>query len=281
MVSKTSGKSTPEITVQRAIARAERILPGDPAARGKRDPRWQAIIRVSEFIEAQPEPVWEFARRWGKHAHADLRAAVATCILEHLLEHHFELLFPRVRAAALESPRFASMLRSCWSFGQMKNRKNAARIKRLQNQLRRSRAAGKVQSKSPASQLMRFPSSVRRAPAIETWFQEHSGELGSIAQRWFEVMRDCGDDVRELLHDGHPTACVADAAFAYVNAFKAHVNVGFFRGAEIADPKHLLGGTGKFMRQVRLRPDSQVDARALKKLIETAYADMKRRLKEE
>ena len=61
-------------------------------------------------------------------------------------------------------------------------------------------------------------------------------------------MRNCGDDVREVLHDGHPTACVADAAFAYVNAFKAHVNVGFFRGAEIVDPDGLLEGTGKFMR---------------------------------
>lgn len=126
---------------------------------------------------------------------------------------------------------------------------------------------------------MRFPSSVKRDPAIETWMREHSGELGAIAQRWFEVMRGCGDDVRELLHDGHPTACVVDAAFAYVNAFKAHVNVGFFRGAEIADPERLLEGTGKFMRHVKLRPESEVDAPALMKLIETAYTDMKRRLR--
>ena len=93
---------------------------------------------------------------------------------------------------------------------------------------------------------------------------EHSGELGAIAQRWFEVMRDCGDDVRELLHDGHPTACIGDAAFAYVNAFTAHVNVGFFRGAEIADPDRLLEGTGKFMRHVKLRPERDVDAAALR-----------------
>ena len=107
--------------------------------------------------------------------------------------------------------------------------------------------------------------------------REHSDELGAIAQRWFEVMRDCGDDVRELLHDGHPTACVGDAAFAYVNAFKAHVNVGFFRGAEIADPERLLEGTGKFMRHVKLGPEREVDATALMKLIETAYTDMKGR----
>ncbi len=129
--------------------------------------------------------------------------------------------------------------------------------------------------------LMRFPSSVNRDPRIEAWMTEQSAELGAIAKYWFDVMRDCGDDVRELLHDGHPTACVSDAAFAYVNAFKAHVNVGFFGGAEMADPEGLLEGTGKFMRHVKLRPERDVDAKALEQLIETAYADMKGRLAEE
>jgi hypothetical protein len=132
---------SPEVAVQRAIARAERILPGRPAPDGKPDPRWKAIIRVGEFIETQPEPVWEFAHRWGKHAKADLRMAVATCLLEHLLEHHFEMVFPRVRRAAVESVRFADTFSSCWSFGQSEERKNAAKIKRLQDQLRRWRAA--------------------------------------------------------------------------------------------------------------------------------------------
>src|SRR5688572_5458356 len=131
------------------------------------------------------------------------------------------------------------------------------------------------------SKLLRFHSSVKRDRAIEVWMHEHSGELGAIAQHWFEVMRDCGGDVRELLHDRHPTACVGDAAFAYVNAFKAHVNVGFFRGAEIADPEGLLEGTGRFMRHVKLGPGRAVDATALMELIETAYADMRGRLEAE
>ena len=67
-----------------------------------------------------------------------------------------------------------------------------------------------------------------RDPAIAAWIDERPAELAAIARRWFDVMRECGDDVRELLHDGHPTACIGDAAFGYVNAFKAHVNVGFF-----------------------------------------------------
>ena len=107
---------------------------------------------------------------------------------------------------------------------------------------------------------------------------EHSDELGAIALRWFGIMRNCGEDVRELLHDGHPTACVGDAAFAYVNVFTAHVNVGFFRGAEIADPERLLEGTGKFMRHVKVGPERNVKAKALMTLIKTAYTDMKGRL---
>ena len=125
---------------------------------------------------------------------------------------------------------------------------------------------------------MRFPTAVARDPAIEAWMHAHPGELGALARCWFEVMRGCGDDVRELLHDGHPTACIGDAAFGYVNAFTAHVDVGFFRGAEIDDPRRLLEGTGRFMRHVKLRPGRDVDAVALARLIETAYTDMKERL---
>jgi hypothetical protein len=91
-------------------------------------------------------------------------------------------------------------------------------------------------------------------------------------------MRDCGDDVRELLHDGHPTACVGDAAFGYVNAFRAHANVGFFFGAMLEDPAGLLVGTGKRMRHVKLRPEQDLDVDALAGLIAAAYDDIRLRI---
>lgn len=124
--------------------------------------------------------------------------------------------------------------------------------------------------------VMRFPTAVRRSPEIDVWMRERPTVLGTIAKQWFEAMRECGDDVRELLHDGHPTACVVDAAFAYVNAFKNHVNVGFFRGAELPDSKGLLEGSGKYMRHVKLRPDCYVDTEALFMLLKAAYEDMQR-----
>jgi len=126
--------------------------------------------------------------------------------------------------------------------------------------------------------LFRLNRAVERDPAIDGWMKEHPGELGAIAQKWFEVMRTCGDEVRELLHDGCPTACLGDAAFGYVNVFTSHVNVGFFQGASLPDPARLLQGTGKFMRHVKLKPGAAANAAALRRLIEAAYSDIKARV---
>lgn len=132
-------------------------------------------------------------------------------------------------------------------------------------------------AKPPASSVLRFDGTVEREPSIETWFLEQPDDLAAIARHWFAFMRSCGRDVRELLHDDQPTACVGDAAFAYVDAFTAHVNVGFFRGAALDDPDRLLQGSGKYMRHVKLRPGAAIDQAALARLIRSAYADMKRR----
>ena len=127
-------------------------------------------------------------------------------------------------------------------------------------------------------QLMRFPSAVRRDPSVDAWFAAATDAPRWMAQPWFERMRDGGSDVRELLHDGCPTACVEDAAFGYVNAFKAHVNLGFFQGASLDDPVGLLEGTGKRMRHVKLHWGRSLDEDALGALISAAYRDIRRRL---
>jgi len=126
--------------------------------------------------------------------------------------------------------------------------------------------------------LLRFNGAVERDPAIDAWMKQHPGELGAIARKWFEVMRQCGDEVRELLHDGCPVACLGDAPFGYVNAFTSHVNVGFFHGASLPDPAGLLQGDGKFMRHVKLRPGVSTNVSALNTLIATAYSDIKARV---
>lgn len=129
------------------------------------------------------------------------------------------------------------------------------------------------------SGLFRFPSAVRRAPDVDAWFAQPDHELRLMVQPWFERMRGCGADVRELLQDGCPTACVEDAAFGYVNAFSRHASVGFFYGAQLADPAGLLEGSGRHMRHVKLQWGQRVQATALSDLVAAAYRDMQARLK--
>jgi hypothetical protein len=126
--------------------------------------------------------------------------------------------------------------------------------------------------------ILRFAGATRRDAAVDAWLQRQPAELGAIARTWFGHFRACGDDVRELIHDGCPMACIGDVPFGYVNVFRDHVNVGFFSGAALADPVGLLEGTGKSMRHVKLRPGREPDSAALRALIEAAYRDMKARL---
>ena len=128
------------------------------------------------------------------------------------------------------------------------------------------------------TELFRLSGATRRDPDVEAWFAAPEHDLRRLAQPWFEALRAQGPDVEVLLHDGHPTACVGGAAFAYVDAFSAHVNLGFFHGAALADPAGLLEGVGKRMRHVKIRWGRPVDADALNALIAAAYQDIRARL---
>ena len=127
--------------------------------------------------------------------------------------------------------------------------------------------------------IMRFPTAVKYDPAIDAWLGAQRADLRPFVETWFLRMRQCGEDVRELMHDGCPTACVGDAAFGYVNAYTNHVNVYFFFGALLPDPARLLEGTGKLGRHVKLRPGHEVDAAALAQLVDMAYVDIRARLR--
>ena len=117
------------------LFKANRILPGEAAPDGESDRRWQAFIAVAEHLESNPEPVWEFAAKWGVHPDQDLQSGIATCILEHLLEHHFDLIFPRVADLARANANFAKTLRLCWPFGRAQEPRNAAALQALLSEL--------------------------------------------------------------------------------------------------------------------------------------------------
>ncbi len=58
---------------------------------------------------------------------------------------------------------------------------------------------------------------------------------------------------------------------------RTEVKLGLYRGAELADPRRLLEGTGKVHRHVRLRQAKDVAKPGLKALLNAAVAAWKRR----
>jgi hypothetical protein len=148
----------------------------------------------------------------------------------------------------------------------------------VMRQLRPRRIALDLRGLIGDSDMLRLSGGVQRDPEIDIWLSEGPIELRSIAQKWFARMRQCGEDIRELMHDGCPVACVEDAPFGYVNSFKSHVNVGFFYGAALEDAAGLLEGSGKRMRHVKLKPGPELNSAALRDLIDAAYADIRARL---
>jgi len=117
-----------------AIKDAEKVLPGSPLPDDKmKDQRWQRIIEIENFIQTNPEEVWRFTEKWGSHEQEDIRMAIATCLLEHLLEHHFNLIFPRLENEIKENPLFYDTVSRCAKFGQSKTKVNSKKFDNLIN----------------------------------------------------------------------------------------------------------------------------------------------------
>lgn len=102
--------------VDDAIAHAETILSGTAASDGA------------------------FALRWGQSVDADLRGAISTCLLDHLLEHHFDAFIERVELESGRSRLFALTVCGCWKFGETKTRERSARFDRLVRSIRQTNA---------------------------------------------------------------------------------------------------------------------------------------------
>lgn len=126
--------------------------------------------------------------------------------------------------------------------------------------------------------LLDLNDSFERDPDIAEWWSTKDPALSLLARQWWDIIKTCGPDVRESLHNGYPAACLDLYPFAYVDAFTSHVNVGFYLGAFLSDPHGLLIGSGKRMRHVKLWPGKPVEEAALTDLIRSAYTDMQQRL---
>jgi hypothetical protein len=81
----------------------------------------------------------------------------------------------------------------------------------------------------------------------------------------------------ELIYDAYNAVTVAYSftdrlkeAFCHVAAYRRHVNLGFNRGAVLADPERLLVGTGRSIRHLRLRAIEDLERPAVGHLVRAA-----------
>ena len=116
---------------------------------------------------------------------------------------------------------------------------------------------------------MRFNGAVERDSAIDAWMKEHPGELGAMARQWFEVMRKCGDEVRELLHD-LPGCMFWRRALRLRQCNHFARKQGFFHGAALPDPARLCKAPASACH-VKLRPGTVTNTATLSRLIDTAF----------
>ena|ERR1700722_12711275 len=130
------------MNAQEIIAEVEAILPGEAAPDGEVDPRWQGMLRIQDCIQEEPDAVWAFVLRWGGHEDEDLRAAVATLLLEHLLACHFNTLFPKVATAVQDNFLFGDTFTRCWKVGQSKEEANSILFDDLRKTVRATKRHG-------------------------------------------------------------------------------------------------------------------------------------------
>jgi hypothetical protein len=82
---------------------------------------WQIVITIQDNMNQSPEFAWSIVSEFGSKDDELVKEPIATCLLEHLLEHHFERYFPQVeksiRAGNFE---MAKTFLLCWKYGQSK-----------------------------------------------------------------------------------------------------------------------------------------------------------------
>ena len=99
------------------------------------DCRWQSLIVIGEYIHTRPLDVWPLIAKHGNSDDEDMRTAIATVLLEHLLENHFERFYSRVKREAIRSPMFADTLSRCWPTWQ--SNRDGRKLKNVLQQVRR------------------------------------------------------------------------------------------------------------------------------------------------
>jgi len=94
---------------------------------------WLAATVLSYFVEKYPAQLLRIIRSVAQDSSDDQRTALAKCILEHLMENHFDDVINMVSQETDAELRYAlvDILARCWPFGEAEKKSNWERVESL------------------------------------------------------------------------------------------------------------------------------------------------------
>ncbi|HEY1959057.1 MAG TPA: DUF1801 domain-containing protein [Polyangiaceae bacterium] len=126
-------------------------------------------------------------------------------------------------------------------------------------------AAPKVAGKLPQS-IMPPPGS-----SVDEYVSKVVPWQRTVIEKLRNVVKAAAPSASESIKWGQPVY-EHKGPFSYIKAHATHVNFGFWRGAELDDPKRVLQGEGERMRHVRILETHALDELTLAALVKQAVA---------
>ena len=112
---------------------------------------------------------------------------------------------------------------------------------------------------------------------IEEFIKTYNPEVQSICLQLRKIALELLPNSEEILYTGWKNFAYGTGKsrsendlIIYIAPFKDSVNLGFYRGVNLNDPKNLLKGTGKLMRHVKIKSMTDLPIEDLKHLINEA-----------
>ena len=110
---------------------------------------------------------------------------------------------------------------------------------------------------------------------VEDLLASCSGEVREVAERLRALIKEVVPDAQERVHGGWQVIAYSCAPgmqgeFCAQSPQRTRINLEFYRGVDLPDPQHLLDGTGKKMRHVKVATAADAERPGLRELIGSA-----------
>ena len=107
---------------------------------------------------------------------------------------------------------------------------------------------------------------IRGGADVDEYAAKQKPEFRGIVEVLRDLVKKAVPDLSEQIKWGQP-CYIGKENVCYIAAMTSWVNLGFFRGAELKDPKGLLEGSGKGMRHIKVHKVENIDSDAITALI--------------